>query len=59
MKRIRVSLLVLVFSVCARAGNIPNMPPTPPPPSSSAKAEGVDAVTGIAFDLFQTVLALF
>lgn len=57
MKRIRVSLLVLALSVCAYAGEMPNMPPTPPPPSSSAEA--VDPVTDAALSLLQAVLSLF
>lgn len=57
MKRIRVSLLVLAFSVSAYAGNMPNMPPSPP--TTNASAEAVDPVTEAALSLLQAVLSLF
>lgn len=59
MKRIRVSLLVLAFSVCTYAGEMPNMTPstTLPPPSSGATV--VDPMTEAALSLLQSLLSLF
>lgn len=56
MKWMRVSLLVLALSVCAYAGDMPNMatgtPPPPPPTSAAITVE-------IASDVLQSVLSLF
>ena len=60
MKVLRASILVLVLSVCAYAGNMENDFATPPPPPPAApEAVTGDLVTEITLNLVQSVLSLF
>lgn len=51
-KTLGVSLLVLLLTVSANAGIMPNLEPAPPPPAPAAQeTTTADSLTQIALDL--------
>ena len=69
MKILRASILVLALSVCAYAGEMPNLSPGTPPPTQAAGEmdNGVSAnapatgstVTAVALSVLQSALSVF
>jgi hypothetical protein len=58
MKVLRAVTLVLLLSVYANAGNMPNGVIEPPPPPTAAETVSTDLVTEITLNLLQSVLSL-